>query len=104
MAITDRLHEEAPVESALPGIYRDFGSPAALPDWSGVSSWMACFLQGLLQAFRSRRTGAEAMSTIATKERTKIFHKDWGAGQPVVFSHGWPVTAEAWDPQMVFLG
>jgi non-heme chloroperoxidase len=44
------------------------------------------------------------MSAITTKEGTQIFYKDWGAGQPVVFSHGWPLSADAWDAQMVFLG
>ncbi len=44
------------------------------------------------------------MSTITTKDGTKIFYKDWGKGQPVVFSHGWPLTGDAWDAQMVYLG
>ena len=44
------------------------------------------------------------MSTITTKDGTRIFYKDWGAGRPVVFSHGWPLSADAWDGQMVFLG
>lgn len=44
------------------------------------------------------------MGTITAKDGAKIFYKDWGAGQPVVFSHGWPLSADAWDPQMLFLG
>ncbi|AZO51368.1 MAG: alpha/beta fold hydrolase [Mesorhizobium sp.] len=41
-------------------------------------------------------------STIATKDGTEIFYKDWGAGQPIVFHHGWPLSSDDWDAQMLF--
>jgi non-heme chloroperoxidase len=46
--------------------------------------------------------GRQNMSTITTKDGTEIFYKDWGQGQPIVFSHGWPLTADDWDTQMMF--
>jgi non-heme chloroperoxidase len=42
------------------------------------------------------------MPTITTKDGTEIFYKDWGSGQPIVFSHGWPLSADDWDTQMLF--
>ncbi len=42
------------------------------------------------------------MTTVTTKDGTEIYYKDWGAGQPVVFSHGWPLSSEAWAGQMLF--
>ncbi|HEY0915163.1 MAG TPA: alpha/beta hydrolase [Solimonas sp.] len=48
--------------------------------------------------------GIQGSGTVTTKDGTPIFYKDWGKGQPVLFSHGWPLTADAWDAQMVFLG
>src|SRR5579863_6043856 len=46
----------------------------------------------------------KAVNTITSKDGAHIFYKDWGAGRPVVFSHGWPLSADAWDAQMLFLG
>ena len=43
------------------------------------------------------------MATFVLKDGTQLFYKDWGSGQPVVFSHGWPLNADAWDAQMMYL-
>lgn len=44
------------------------------------------------------------MPFVKTKDGTKIFYKDWGKGQPILFSHGWPLSSDAWDAQMLFFG
>jgi len=44
------------------------------------------------------------MATIRTKDGTEIYYKDWGTGQPIAFSHGWPLSGDDWDAQMLFFG
>src|SRR3954453_6997336 len=49
------------------------------------------------------RDKERAVGTITTKDGTEIYYKDWGTGRPVVFSHGWPLSADAWEDQMFYL-
>jgi non-heme chloroperoxidase len=54
-----------------------------------------------IQAFTAQMIG-RVMGYVTMRDGTDIFYKDWGSGQPVVFSHGWPLSADDWDPQMMF--
>src|SRR5438477_1427673 len=77
-------------------------SPAILPIFAG-SAFRAA--RAPLFQRRSASNPAERikdMPTITTRDGTDIFYKDWGAGQPIVFSRGWPLSADDWDTQMLF--
>jgi non-heme chloroperoxidase len=54
--------------------------------------------------FQNHTKGEYPMATIATKDGTTIYYKDWGNGQPIVFSHGWPLSSDDWDAQTLFFG
>src|SRR3954469_21261426 len=54
-----------------------------------------------LSTFERKHKGP-VMSTITTRDGTEIFYKDWGKGKPIVFHHGWPLSADDWDGQMLF--
>jgi non-heme chloroperoxidase len=55
-----------------------------------------------MSATRSSHFGDRPMNTITTNDGVTIFYKDWGTGQPIVFSHGWPLSSDDWDTQMMF--
>jgi non-heme chloroperoxidase len=50
----------------------------------------------------TQQTGIKTVSFIKTKDGTEIYYKDWGSGQPIVFHHGWPLSSDDWDAQMLF--
>ena len=74
---------------------------------TGVAAALAATLPfGRLQAAAPRSPPPEKrnrdMSSVTTQDGTEIFYKDWGSGQPVVFHHGWPLSSDDWDTQMLF--
>jgi non-heme chloroperoxidase len=78
------------------------GGAAALAA-SIIPQTIAAAPQSLVSsAMRSKEITGKHMDTITTKDGVKIFYKDWGSGQPIVFHHGWPLSSDDWDAQMLF--
>jgi non-heme chloroperoxidase len=70
---------------------------------AGAAGILATPMGGLLAAAQPAfGNGDSQMSKITTADGVEIFYKDWGSGQPIVFSHGWPLSADDWDNQMLF--
>jgi non-heme chloroperoxidase len=78
----------------------------ALALGAGLAAFAFTSTQPLAASAALNAKGDLTMSTVTTKDGTRIFYKDWGLrdGQPIVFSHGWPLSSDAWDAQMLHFG
>jgi non-heme chloroperoxidase len=82
---------------------RDFVSAAAVSAAAMLLPHHAAATTSM-EPSNGRNSPKEKPKTIRAKDGTNIFYKDWGDGQPIVFSHGWPLNADAWDSQMSYFG
>jgi non-heme chloroperoxidase len=78
------------------------GATIAAAAYVPPAATAAAFKQANTSTPSTQSQGHPAMSSITTKDGVEIFYKDWGKGQPIVFSHGWPLSADDWDTQMMF--
>src|SRR5262245_39052302 len=71
---------------------------------AGLAVWASLPAAARGETPSTPSSGAETMNTITSKDGTQIFFKDWGSktAQPIVFHHGWPLSSDDWDAQMLF--
>jgi non-heme chloroperoxidase len=101
--VREQFRRQADEEQNMKGMTRRdvlLGAAAALA--AGTLPIASMAKSSISSAPRSNPSGAADMSTITTKDGISIYYKDWGSGQPIVFSHGWPLSADDWDAQMMF--
>ena len=97
MANSDRSTE---VDEGRRALLRGAAITAAAVAFPLVGSAASMHPSGAPSSSHKRRS--QNMSSIRTKDGIEIYYKDWGHGQPIVFSHGWPLSADDWDAQMLF--
>src|SRR5713101_2293382 len=69
---------------------------------AGLSAIAGKSTQANAAGVSNHRSGDSFMNSITTKDGVQIYYKDWGSGQPIVFHHGWPLSSDDWDAQMLF--
>jgi non-heme chloroperoxidase len=79
------------------------GGAAAVAAVAGLTAAPLTATAENRSAASAKKLGTKPLNTMTMKDGTEIYYKNWGSGRPVIFSHGWPLNADAWDDQMFFL-